>query len=238
MHHVNRQALNGRFQSVYKELVDRGVIVKSDRQKSKSVFAHNLGTKGHIIDLYLQNKRKITYEQAKLLCSTYKVNEAYMFQGQGKPFNGKLPKEDRLAMALGIDFHPNILFTNVEAFSSNTVGVDLLEDTDRFHIPGLMGDLVAFNINGNSMSPTIITGDMVICNPIETVKEMKDNEIYAVVTNQSVWVKRVQKCFDKYGRWTHLKLISDNYHEFDPFLVEIKEVRKLLKVKRKLTGLD
>lgn len=238
MHNVNRQELNGRFRSVYSALVDRGVIVKSDRLKSKTVFAQQLGTKGHIIDLYLQDKRKITYEQAKLLCSAYKVSEAFMFQGQGKPFNGQLPKEDRLAMALGIDFNPNILFTNVEAFSSNTVGVDLLEDNDRFHIPGLLGDLVAFNINGNSMSPTIRTGDMVICNPIETVKEMKDNQIYAVVTTQSVWVKRVQKCFDKFGRWTHLKLISDNFHEFDPFLVELKEVRKLLRVKRKLTGLD
>ncbi|MEM6319773.1 MAG: S24 family peptidase [Bacteroidota bacterium] len=238
MHHVSRHALNGRFKSVYAELVDRGVIVKSDRKKSKTVFAQQLGTKGHIIDLYLQDKRNITYEQAKKLCAAYRVSESFMFQGQGKPFNGQLPKQDRLAMALGIDFPPNILFTNVEAFSSNTVGVDLLEENDRFHIPGLLGDLVAFNINGNSMAPTIHTGDMVICNPIETVQEMKDNEIYAVVTNQSVWVKRVQKCFDSYGRWTHLKLISDNYHEFDPFLVEIKEVRKLLKVKRKLTGLD
>ena len=174
-----RQALNGRFKSVFKALVDRGVIVKSDRQKSKTVFAQSLGTKGHIIDLYLQDKRKITYEQAKRLCATYKVNEAYMFQGQGNPFNRQLPKEDRLAMALGIDFNPNILFTNVEAFSSNTVGVDLLEEKDHFYIPGLMGDLVAFNINGNSMFPTIQTGDMVICTPLESVKEMKDNSIYA-----------------------------------------------------------
>jgi hypothetical protein len=235
---INRQALNERFKSVYQELLNRGVIIKSNREKSKTVFANKLGTKGHIIDLYLQDKRKITYEQAKRLCSVYKVNEAYMFQGQGKPFNGQLPKEDRLAMALGIDFNPNILFTNIEAFSSNTVGVDLLEANDHFHIPGLLGELVAFNINGDSMAPTIRTGDMVICNPIETVKEMKDNDIYAVVTNQSVWVKRVQRCFDPHGRWTHLKLISDNFQEYDPFLVEIKEVRKLLKVKRRLTGLE
>ena len=58
MHNVNRQALNGRFRSVYNALVDRGIIVKSDRQKSKTVFAQRLGTKGHIIDLYLQDKRR------------------------------------------------------------------------------------------------------------------------------------------------------------------------------------
>ena len=88
------------------------------------------------------------------------------------------------------------------------------------------------------MSPTISNGDMVICMPLEDNKDIKDNEVYAVVANNSVWVKRVQKCCDRYGRWTHLKLISDNYEEFDPFLIEIKEVRKLLKVKRRLTGLN
>ena len=61
------------------------------------------------------------------------------------PFDkNKLPDpEEKLAMALGINFSPNILFTNIEAFASNTIGVDLLEENERFHIPGVAGDLVA-----------------------------------------------------------------------------------------------
>ena len=145
--------------------------------------------------------------------------------------------EEKLAMALGINFSPNILFTSIEAFASNTVGVDLLEENERFHIPGVRGDLVAFNINGDSMAPTILSGDMVICSPLEHQEEMLDNEVYAVVTHQSVWVKRVVRCFDRLQRWTHLKLISDNREEFDPFIIEIGEVKKLLKVKRRLTGM-
>ena len=239
MHKINRQELNRRFIDVFQLLVDKEAIVKSDRLKSKTAFAQKLGTKGHIVDLYLQGKRKITYEQVKLLCSCYNVSEAYMFQGIGLPFDKQnIPdSEDKLAMALGINFSPNILFTNVEAFASNTIGVDLLEENERFHIPGVNGDLVAFNINGDSMAPTILSGDMVICKPLEMQSEMIDNEIYAVVTNQSVWVKRVQKCFDRHHKWTHLKLISDNHIEFDPFIIEIGEVAKLLKVTRRLTGL-
>ncbi len=240
MQKVNRQELNRRFTEVFQLLVEKEEIVKSDRSKSKTAFAQKLGTKGHIIDLYLQGKRQITYEQAKLLCSFYKINEAFMFQGVGKPFGvQRIPdSEEKLAMALGINFSPNILFTNVEAFASNTIGVDLLEENERFHIPGVNGDLVAFNINGDSMSPTILAGDMVICKPLEDHHEMVDNEIYAVVANQSVWVKRVQKCFDRYHKWSHLKLISDNHIEFDPFIIEIEEVTKLLKVTRRLTGLN
>jgi len=236
-----RHELNRRFKVVYHLLKQRGEIIKNNRLKSKTVFAKKLGTKGHIIDKYLDNRRLITYEQAKLLCARYGTSELYLFQGIGGPFDppiDNLPdSEEKLAMALGINFSPNILFTNVEAFASNTVGVDLLEEHQRFHIPGVTGDLVAFNIKGNSMSPTILTGDMVICAPLETTEEMIDNEIYAVVTSHSVYVKRVIRQFDRLNNWSHLKLISDNSIEHDPFILEIAEVRKLLKVKRKLTGL-
>ncbi len=234
-----RVELNRRFAEVYDLLVEKGEIVKSNRQKSKTVFAYHLGTKGHIIDHYLKGTRRITYEQVKRLCAQYGVNEPYMFQGIGNPFDKKkLPDpEQKLAMALGINFSPNILFTNVEAFASNTVSVDLIEENERFAIPGISGDLIAFNINGSSMSPTIQAGDMVICKPLETIEEMQDDEVYAVVSNQSVWVKRVRRCFDRHQNCSHLKLISDNYEEFDPFIIEIGEIRKLLKVTRRITGL-
>lgn len=236
----NRTELNKRFKVVFEELVRRGEIIKSNREKSKSAFAQKLGTKGHIIDKYLASERKITYEQAKLLCECYGVSEAYLFQGEGLPFPNKkkLPDpEERLAMVLNIPFSPNILFTNVEAFASNTVGVDLWEENHRFRIPGLAGDLVAFYINGDSMMPTIANGDMVVCAALANNQELKDNEVYAIVAKNSVWIKRVQRCYDRTGNWTHIKLISDNHEEFDPFIVEVEEVRRILKVMRRLTGL-
>lgn len=236
---VSRQELNRRFKITYEELVSKGEIVKSNRQKSKSAFAASLGTKSHIINLYLNGKRMITYAQAKLLCSKYGISEAYMFQGIGEPFSSTvLPNpERRLCMALGIDFSPNILFTNAEAFASNTVGVDLWEQNERFRIPGINGDLVALYINGDSMNPTIEAGDMVICSSIDMASDLDEEEVYAVVSSSCVWVKRVQKCFDRHGRWTHLRLISDNSEEFDPFIIENSEVRSLLKVTRRITGL-
>jgi phage repressor protein C with HTH and peptisase S24 domain len=239
MVNVNRKELNRRFKRVFDLLVEKDVIVKNDRKRSKSAFAEKLGTKGHIIDLFLKEKRCITYEQAKKLCENFQVNEAYLFQGIGEPFEKiNLPDpEKRLAAVLGISFSPNILFTSVEAFASNTVGVDLLEENEWFRIPGISGDLVAFNINGDSMAPTIRTGDMVICAPLETDDELIEDEVYAVVTNQSVWVKRIQRCYDHFGNWTHVRMISDNHEEFDPFIIERSEVRKLLAVRKRLTGI-
>lgn len=240
MHNVNRQKLNRRFIEVYRKLEKREEIVKNDRQRSKSAFARKLGTKGHIIDKFLREERLITYEQAKKLCRHYGVSELFLFQGEGPVFSRKpLPdSEDKLAMVLGIDFSPNILFTNIEAFASNTVGVDLIEENQRFHIPGIKGDLIAFYINGDSMSPTLSPGDMVICQPLDNFREMEEGEIYAVVSKQSVWVKRLHRCRDPLGKWTHLKLVSDNSEEFAPFYLELPEIRRILKVKKRLTGLE
>lgn len=240
---TERIALNKRFKKVFEELVKREEIVKNNRKKSMTAFAKKLGTRGHIINCYLndEDERKITLDQAKKLCDIYGVSEDFILKGEGKPFLNKkdLPNpDDKISIILNIPFHPNILFTSVEAFSSNTISVEFLEDNQHFFIPGVDGDLVAFNINGRSMEPTISSGDMVICSPIERKGDVKDNHIYAIVSNSAVWVKRVQREFNEKGDCTHLRLISDNKDEFDPFVVEVEEIRKVLKVRKRLTGLD
>lgn len=237
-------AINKRFKIVYDELVKRGEIIKYNRQKSKTAFARNIGAgTARVVDCLLQGLegRNVTINHIEKLHEVYNVSKDYMLQGKGEPFLEKkepLTPDDKISLILNIPFHPNILFTNVEAFSSNTISVEVLEDSQRFFIPGVDGDLVAFNINGRSMEPTITNGDMVICSPIEQVSDVRDNDVYAVVANSAVWVKRVQREFNKKGDCTHLRLISDNAEEFDPFVVDIKDIRKVLKVKKRLTGLD
>jgi len=140
-------------------------------------------------------------------------------------------------MAISNDVYPNILYTNIAAYAGNTVSLEINEKKEKFRIPGIKGSLVAFTIEGNSMSPTIKTGDMVICSPIHSLTEMKENDIYAVVTKEAIWVKRVQVIKGKSGIVLQLKLISDNHLVYDPFLIEIGKVKKILKVKLKLTGL-
>ncbi|NJN78646.1 MAG: S24 family peptidase [Saprospiraceae bacterium] len=88
------------------------------------------------------------------------------------------------------------------------------------------------------MEPTIASGDMVICSPVRENDDVKDNQVYAIVTNSAVWVKRVYRQFDSRGKCTHLRLVSDNIEEFDPFVVDVLEIRKVLKVRKRLTGLE
>ncbi len=140
-------------------------------------------------------------------------------------------------MAISTDVYPNILYSNVSAFAGNTVGLEINEKRERFRIPGITGSLVAFTIEGNSMAPTIKSGDMVICSALAALADIKENEIYVIVSEEFVWVKRLQLVKGKSGTILQLKLISDNHLEYDPFAIEVGRIKKVLKVKLKLTGL-
>lgn len=265
MHHqkivdmTERKLLNDRFKVVFKALVERGEIVKNSRQKGMSNFAEKImGNKsyGHIVRAYLKEHptRVITYEQAHLLIKHYDVSRDYLFEGilpifASEQVDGGSPKSDeRPTLDSVAEPTPtyqtaempktNVLFSTMSAFASSTVDVNIMDATERFYIPGMQGEHIAFYIKGASMTPTIADGDMVICRAIEQHERIFENEIYAIVTNAgNVMVKRIQKILGKNRQLKGIKCISDNYLEHDPFTLALHEVRKLLKVERKLTDI-
>lgn len=253
---TERKLLNERFKVVFKALVERGEIVKNSRQKGMSNFAEKImGNKsyGHIVRAYLKENpiRVITYEQAQLLIKHYEVSRLYLFEGigpifsceadGGSPMSDEMPTVDAVAEP-SPSYQPlpspktNVLFSTMSAFASSTVDVSIMDATERFYIPGMQGEHIAFYIKGDSMTPTIADGDMVICRALDTHERIIENEVYAIVTNAgNVMVKRIQKILGKTHQLKGIKCISDNYLEHDPFTLALHEVRKLLKVERKLT---
>jgi hypothetical protein len=237
----DRLQLNDRFVRVFQMLEDRGEIVKNDRNgKGMGDFAEKiLGNRayGHIIRAYLnpEDKRVINYAQARRLCREFGVNESWMLDGVGTPFGMDLPKETQLYA----DTSPNnILFTTTEAFAGANLAADsfVSEENTTFSLPGISGSgYVAFPINGNSMEPVINDGDIVVCREVDNLSDIKDNDMYAIKNNGSLWVKYVQR-IKHGGRVTHLKLISANHLEHDPFVEEVNIHTRLYKVIRRITS--
>jgi len=255
---TDKELLNQRFKIVFQHLVEKGEVVKSSREKGMSSFAEKImGNKsyGHIIRAYLKDSdaRTITYQQAKRLVSYYNVNPTYMFEGKGPIFiaekevenfstneiSAGSPKSDDVLTATNVPKNrTNILFSSISAFASSTVDIGVHADSEHFYIPGMQGEHIAFYIKGESMTPTISDGDMVICRSLDSNERITENEIYAIVTSSgNVMVKRIQKIFNKDRQLQGIKCISDNYLEHDPFTLTTNEIQKLLKVERKLTGI-
>ena len=98
---------------------------------------------------------------------------------------------------------------------------------------------IAFYIKGDSMSPTISNGDLVICRKIESLGSVEENELYALITNSgTVLVKRIQKIRDRNSKVIQLKLISDNFRGHKPFKISTNDIRFLLKVEKKMDTSD
>ncbi len=240
----DRRKLNERFQKVFKILEERGDVIKNDRNgKGLGDFAEKIvGNRayGHIIRAFLNedDKRCISYEQARKVCNEYGVNYAYLLEGSGTPFGLDLPNTD--PEDADVVYTGNILYTTTEAFAGVALDATSFktEDHEFFAIPGLSGGgLVAFPISGNSMEPVINDDDIVVSREIAGVHEIRDNRIYAVKNNGSVWVKYVQRIQNEKGRVTHLKLISANHLEYDPFVEEVNEYTRLYEVIRRVSTL-
>ena len=88
------------------------------------------------------------------------------------------------------------------------------------------------------MEPVIMNGDVVVCQEIESVNQIRDNTIYAVKSSGSVWVKYLQKIADDRGRVYALRMISANHLEHDPFEEEINEYTRIYKVVRRICDMN
>ena len=240
----DRIELNDRFRVVFALLEERNVIVKNDRSgRGMGDFAQKiLGNRayGHIIRAYLnpEDKRVISYSQARTLCREFGISESYMLDGQGSPFDTEPSVPDAVLEA--INAPGKIRFTSFSAFAgfaSDAGAVAREQDVEFFNLPGLDGEgMVAFPIDGNSMDPIILDGDVVICKEISSLRDIRDNTIYAVKSNGSVWIKYVRPVTDERGRIRQLRLISANHLEHDPFVEDVTDRTQLFQVVRRISA--
>ncbi len=220
--------VNKRFRAVYEALEDRKLI------RGKSDIANQLGTYNHVINSILKGKRNITVDQLNKLFDIYNVNANFLFGSSDQIFaDDDLPTSALSEMRYGT--RNNIKLIHQEALAGVGIPAEsILEETKRFSIPELEGDLYAVRISGDSMLPTITNGDIVVCESVERGAPLKDNAVYVVVTDIVV-AKRIQQIKEG-NRVIGLRLISDNGDVYKPYDVGLEEVRQILKVKRRLTA--
>lgn len=61
-------------------------------------------------------------------------------------------------------------------------------------VPGITGEARTFRINENNMEPVLIEGDFVTCKRVEEYADIRDGQIYAVVTrNQDIHIGYLQE---------------------------------------------
>ncbi len=229
---MNRLEVNKRFIEVFHLLEQKGLIVRNDRSKGLSMLAQKIyGNKqyGHNIGNVLKKERNITFEAVEKFCELFGINESYILKGEGQPF-GKKQSRGQICY-----------LHDQAAVAGDSIGTATQDNSSNsyFSLPDLSGnDYLAFPVEGNSMEPRIYSGDLLICKPLESWSEVKDNEIYTVVINDRVFVKYIKKMYEKNDAGqqvvSKINLISANYLEHDPFIEDVTPNTKIYKVVKRL----
>jgi plasmid maintenance system antidote protein VapI len=231
MGEFSESLVNKKFHEVFDELE------KSNKIKGKSDIATKLNTYNHVINSILKGDRNITVEQMHKLFETYNINANYLFGLSDDIYlNGSEAIPVRSKTERSTVGRQNITLVPERATAGYATALDTpqyLQDFSKFSIPNLEGTLIAFEINGDSMMPTITNGDMVVCEALERGEPIRDNQVYVVVTDVVV-AKRIQQI--KSGSIVkEMRLISDN-DRYQPYTVSPEEVRQILRVKCRLTS--
>ena len=223
--------VNQRFKIVYESLFNTKQI------RGKSDLADKLGTYNHVINSILKGQRNITVEQLSKLFEFYQVNANYLFGISNNMFlqggtSSSLPTHSLAKQQIG--GRQNIVLVPDRALAGYALQhqeADFLDALQHFSIPNLEGQLIAFEISGDSMMPTITNRDIVVCEKVERGIPLIDNQVYVVVTDVVV-AKRIQQVKEE----KRLRLISDNDLVYKPYEIELEEIRQILKVKCRLTA--
>jgi len=236
----SREALNERFKSAFKYLEDQGIIVRNSHSKGLSAISDKIFGRrahGHIILKYLNDERLISFEAADKFCDAYQISKEFMFQGEGEISVQTKKTVSNLQDAVEESLFARVLYTSVPALAGSSTSAGSAEQNSFIQLPGVQDkDLVAFSIQGNSMQPTLINGDIVIAKQMDIMDQVNEQDVYAVVTHEGVMVKRIKKMF-KNDKLVQLKLISDNYFDHDPFYVDIQQLKKIYKVVKRLSDI-
>jgi phage repressor protein C with HTH and peptisase S24 domain len=139
----------------------------------------------------------------------------------------------KVIRAVQKEIKQNITFVPVKAQAGLLAGFndpEYMEDLPKFTFPGFeTGEYFAFEIEGESMAGTFNNRDIAICEQLEKLDYIKQHEIYVILCNEGIVIKRLSKSEKK----NYFICTSDN-KLFKSYEVHAKEIRGVWKPKKRV----
>lgn len=186
--------------------------------------------------------RDVTIDLIKKSVEVFHVNTEYLFAGKGSMF--AIPGKDQEVRILTVVTNQyneeKIVHVPIPAqagYITELAEPDFFNDLPTYSLPDYKykaGTFRSFDIAGDSMDPTLVEGDKVICSFLEPnywSSSLKDGHVYVVVTTCDILVKRIRNLINAQGT---LELISDNQY-YEPYQVPIGEVKEIWFVRTKMS---
>lgn len=191
---------------------------------SQSYVAEKLFISQAAYSLIENNQNALTAEHLVRLSKLYKTTADYILTGDKKLIrmtyeNGFLPLIDAKAHA---------------GFVKNAHLEDVMEEFEYYKVPGFnpTKESVLIEIVGESMKPTILSGDVLICQTQKKLEYVVDGSLVIIVTKGELLTTRVFK----HSNEEYFIMQSDNPDEDDKTEIKKSEIIQLLMVLGKVSN--
>lgn len=224
-----------RFVACHDHLKQQG-MVRSSRQ-----FALELNYRPQNLNEILKGNRDVPIELLRIAMEKFGISPMFLFKGAGSMF----VHDDNLDTTLKVlsvvtdnKQQEKIIHVPVPAqagYSNEVIDPVFYKELPAYSLPDHhfnIGTFRSFDVSGDSMSPTLLEGDKVICSFTEPSSwiDIKDHDVYVIVTRNQVLVKRVVNQLSKHR---HFQLISDNL-EYSAMRLNVRDIKELWRIHSKL----
>lgn len=208
-------------------------------QLNQQAFAERLGVSQSAVSQVLRDKTKLSFDTLQKIAEVYGVNLNWLVAGQGSMFPQAAAADTGGILAVTVDAQdePNIVMVPVKAqagYVAQRLEPTYLQQLPAFNLPlerFRQGTYRGFEVEGDSMEPTLFQGDLLICSYVEQVNYLRDMHLYVFVTAGDVLVKRPRNLLRSHG---YLELLSDNSF-YPPIQLVPDDLREVWQVYARLT---
>lgn len=213
-------------------------------------FSKQIGVTGTTIDSILngrpqkdgsRKKTKPGYDVLLAIINSFDINPDYLFgkstimlRSEIKPVTSiSHGDQNALTLVASEEEGEHFVYISVESradYLKRYSDVDYITSLPSFKLPfSTHGKFRCFEVHGNSMTPTFLNGDFVFGTAIETVSDIKNDEIYVIISETyGVIIKRVLNHVEQHQK---LVLKSDNEDgNFPDFIINVEEIKEVWKV--------
>ena len=224
-----------RFVACHHHLRELGKI-KSSRQ-----FAQMLDFQPQNLSEIIRGKRDAPLELIRKGVEVFKINPMYLYAGEGKMvLNDDGEDSFRvLTVVTDADGEERIVHVPVPAqagYIQEGLESYFFERLPSYSLPDHRfhcGSYRSFDVAGDSMEPTLKSGDKVICDfvePSQWLSGIRDHHVYVVVTRSGLMVKRLINNLHKHR---HFEMHSDNSF-YKPVRINVGEIKEIWMVRATL----
>ena len=187
--------------------------------KEKGLSQKRFEETAHISNGYANNLKASPSSKVlqKIFCAFPDLSQSWLLTGEGPMLNDKKPAEQSAGLPLiPVNFMAGAL--------SGVDGRWMDYECDHFTVPGFESADFLITVMGDSMQPTLVSGDVLAVKRVEASKLwFQWGKIYVLATRQGCIVKRILPS-DKEGC---VSIVSDNKSQYPAYDLDGGEINSI-----------